>query len=202
VSYTQSVYDAAAFSTQTRSYFCTAGVVQYIRNLARADVHSDSEQNTMYQYGRGQNKYAYAAKGNDPQAVATMLNNYSTGGVTTWHVVKKLHIQAALQTVASRMRATGLPGVLFVSGGAHVWTMDGYVASSDPNNGAFTVSKVRFSGPYYPTQKAAYGYYDLPPGTWKTAGWMTYPFFQYSEWYAFRDHKSVIWQGYFVVVVP
>lgn len=202
MTYTQSVYDSAAFSTQQRYYYCTAAVAQYIRNLTRADVYSESEQTTMYNYGRSQNRYAYSAKGNDPDGLCAILNNYSAGGVATWHVVKKKTLQGALKAVASRMRATGLPGVLFVSGGGHVWTMDGYKSDVDPNSGSFTVTNVRFSGPLYPNRVKSYGYYDWPPGTWKTAGWMSYPFFKYSEYYAFRDHKIVVWQGYFVVIVP
>ena len=202
MTYTQTVYDAAAFSTQQRNYYCTVGVAQYIRNLARSDVHSESEQTTMYTYGRGQNRYAYVAKGNDPDGLAAILNHYSAGGVATWHVVRKTSLRSALRLVAQRMRATGLPGVLFVSGGGHVWTMDGYKSDVDPNSGTPTVSQARVSGPYYPDQIKSYGWYDFPPGTWMTASKLSYPFFPYSEWFAFHDHKNVVWQGYFVVIVP
>lgn len=202
MSYTQSVYDSGAFSTQQRNYYCTAALVQYIRNMTRVDVHTEAEQTTMYNYGRAHNRYSYAAKGNDPQGTAAMLNNYSAGGVTTWHVVRKTSLRGALRLVANRMRATNLPAILFVSGGSHVWIMDGYTSDVDPNSATPTVSRARVSGPLWPTQKYKMGYYDMPPGTWISAGKLAYPFFRYSERLAFGDGKSVIWQGYWVVIVP
>jgi len=202
VSFTKSVFDAAAFSTQATMYYCTAAVCQYITNLTReGNVHSGAEQAEMYAYGRTKNRYPYAARGNDPQAVVEMLKHYT--GVGTWHVGKYATMRGALKHIASRMDATNLPGVLFVAGGGHVWTMDGFTTSEDPSaEGDFSISRVRFSGPLYPKQVAGYGWYDLAPGTWKSDDAMAYPFFKYDERLAFNDGRAVPWEDYFIVVAP
>jgi hypothetical protein len=101
------------------------------------------------------------------------------------------------------MRATGLPAVLFVGGGSHVWTMNGYTATADPASGAwFTVTHVRFSGPHYPKQVARYGWFDLAPNTLRTVARLSAAYFPYREWLAFRDRRATPWNGYYVAVVP
>ena len=98
---------------------------------------------------------------------------------------------------------TALPTVLFVGGGTHVWTMNGYTASADPASGKpFTVTHIRFSGPLYPKTIARHGWFDLEPNTQRSSDRFTRAFFPYKEYLAFGDHRDTPWNGYYVAVVP
>jgi hypothetical protein len=200
--FSQTVARWGAFSTQATDWFCTAAVVQHVRNLATGEArHSGTQQADLYAYGRSHNRYAYKTRGVDPQGVEAMLE-YAVAG-SDWTQVKTRSLQSALIIAARRMRATGLPAVLFVAGGKHVWTMNGYTATADPASGAkFRVLSVRVSGPFYPKQKSRYGWFDLPPNSVRSALRLAEAFFPYRERLAFGDIRATPWNGYFVAVVP
>ena len=84
----------------------------------------------MYGFGRDHNRYEYNARGVDPQGLEAMLERYVEG--SDWKQVTKGSLAKVLRVAARRMRATGLPAVLFVGGGKHAWTMNGYTATGDP----------------------------------------------------------------------
>lgn len=200
--FSQSTYRASAFSTQATEYYCTSAVVQHIRNLAtQQSLKSRTEQAQLYAFGRAHNRYAYRSRGVDPQGVEAMLERYVPG--TDWVQIRKPSLQKALRSAARRIRATGLPAVLFVGGGKHVWTMNGYTATRDPASGArFNVTHVQFSGPYFPRQKARYGWFDLAPNSRTSVERLAQAYFQYSERLAFGDRKHTPWNGYYVALVP
>jgi len=200
--FSQTVARWSAFSTQATDWFCTAAVVQHVRNLATGEArHGGSHQAELYAYGRSHNRYAYKSRGVDPEGVEAMLE-YAVAG-SDWNQVKTRSLQSALIIAARRMRATGLPAVLFVAGGKHAWTMNGYTATRDPASGAkFRVTSVRVSGPFYPKQKSRYGWYDLPPNSVRSALRLAEAFFPYREHLAFGDRRATPWNGYFVAVVP
>jgi hypothetical protein len=200
--YTQTIYRASAFSTQTSDYLCTAAVVQNVVNLVTGESrHGATQQREYYAYGRAHNRYPYRARGVDPQGVEAMLERYVPG--SDWRQIKRKSIQAVLQVAARQMRATGLPAVLFVAGGSHVWTMNGYIATADPASASwFTVTYVAFSGPHYPKQVARYGWFDLAPNTRRGVARLTTAFFPYRESLAFGDRRATPWNGYYVAVVP
>jgi hypothetical protein len=200
--YTQTIYRASAFSTQTSDYLCTAAVVQNVVNLVTGESrHGATQQREYYAYGRAHNRYPYRARGVDPQGVEAMLEWYVPG--SDWRQIKRKSIQAVLQVAARQMRATGLPAVLFVAGGSHVWTMNGYIATADPASASwFTVTYVAFSGPHYPKQVARYGWFDLAPNTRRGVARLTTAFFPYRESLAFGDRRATPWNGYYVAVVP
>ena len=200
--YSQTLYRASAFSTQATDYLCTAAVTQNIRNLVTGESrHDRTQQSQMYAFGRAHNKYKYASRGVDPQGVEAMLERYVPG--SDWRQIRATSLQGVLKVAARRMRATGLPAVLFVAGGLHAWTMNGYGATRDPGSGApFQVTRVRFSGPKYPDQKARLGWFDLAPNTGRTVDGFDYPYFPYRESLAFGDHRWTPWNGYYVAVVP
>jgi hypothetical protein len=200
--FSQTTYRASAFSTQATEYYCTSAVVQHIRNLAtQVSLKSRTEQAQLYAYGRANNRYAYRSRGVDPQGVEAMLERSVPG--TNWVQVRKHSLVKVLRTAARRMRATGLPAVLFVAGGKHVWTMNGYTATRDPASGSrFHVTHVQFSGPYFPRQKARYGWFDLAPNTRTSVERLAHAYFPYSERLAFGDHKNTPWNGYYVAIVP
>ncbi|NJD27014.1 MAG: hypothetical protein FIA92_01810 [Chloroflexi bacterium] len=200
--YSQTIYRSGAFSTQATDYYCTAAVVQNVVNLVTGESHfGRAEQAELYAYGRAHNRYSYKARGVDPQGLEAMLERSLPG--TDWRQIRKKTLQAALRTAARRMRATGLPAVLFVAGGSHVWTMNGYTATRDPAAGKrFRVTHVRFSGPHYPKQKARYGWFDLPPNTRRPVDKLAMAYFPYRERLAFGDRRSTPWNGYYVALVP
>jgi hypothetical protein len=202
VTYSQTIYRASAFSTQATDYLCTAAVVQNVVNLVTGQArHSATQQREYYAYGRAHNRYAYRARGVDPQGVEAMLERYVPG--SDWRQVRTTSLQAVLRVAARRIRLTKLPAVLFVAGGSHVWTMNGYTATADPVSGApFVVTDVRFSGPLYPKQVARYGWFDLAPNTRRTAAKLGTPYFPYRESLAFGDRRATPWNGYYVAVVP
>ena len=201
-SYSQTIYRSTAFATQSTSYFCTSAVVQNIRNLATGESRRWSmEQASMYALGRNLNKYDYARPGVDPQGVELLLERYIPG--SAWKQVRATSMQGALQAAARGMRATGLPAVLFVSGGQHVWTMNGYTSTKAPTaTNSFSVTHVRFSGPYYPRQVASRGWFDLAPNTPRSVERLAEAFFPYRQILAFGGHRWTPWNGYYVAVVP
>ena len=201
-SFSHTIYRGTAFSTQATDYWCTAAVVQNIVNLATGrSSHSSTQQKAYYAYGRAHNRYAYRARGVDPQGLEAMLERYMPG--SDWRQIRKKTLAGVLRSSARRMRATGLPAILFVSGGKHVWTMNGYRATADPASGRwFSVTHVRFSGPLYPRQKARLGWFDLTPNTERPASRLPAALFPYREYLAFGDHRSTPWNGWYVAVVP
>ena len=200
--YSQTIYRSSAFSTQATYHFCTAAVVQNVMNLASgASRHGETAQRQLYAYGRAHNRYAYSSRGVDPQGVEAMLDRYV--GIAEWRQVKAKSLQGVLRLAARGMRATGLPAVLFVAGGKHVWTMNGYTATADPASGAaFSITHVRFSGPLYPKQVGLYGLFDLVPNTRRTVDRLARAYFPYRERLAFGDSRYTPWNGYYVAVVP
>jgi hypothetical protein len=200
--YTLTIFRDDAFATQRNSYLCTAAVVQNIVNLATGKSRAGkTQQLKFYAYGRDNNRYAYRNAGVDPQGVEAMLELYIPG--SDWGQVVKPGMQGALKASARAMRATGLPAVLFVGGGTHVWTMNGYTASADPASGkSFKITHVRFSGPLYPKTIARHGWFDLEPNTQRTSDRFTNVFFPYKEYLAFGDRRWTPWNGSYVAVVP
>lgn len=200
--YSQTIYRSSAFSTQSNSHLCTVAVIQNVMNLASGTSRHDGlQQLQMYVSGRAHNRYGYRGGGVDPQGVEALLDRYVA--VADWRQVKSRSLQAVLRIAAQRMRATGLPAVLFVAGGKHVWTMNGYTATSDPASGAaFSITYVRFSGPLYPRQVGRYGLFDLAPNTRTSVAQLARAYFRYSERLAFGDSRATPWNGYYVAVVP
>jgi hypothetical protein len=200
--YSQTIYRASAFSTQASGRLCTAAVVQNVVNLVTGtSSRSETQQREYYAHGRAHNRYPYRNPGVDPQGVEAMLERYVPG--SDWRQVKRKSLQAVLRVAARGMRATNLPAVLFVGGGSHVWTMNGYTATGDPASGTwFSVTHVRFSGPNYPKQVRRQGWFDLPPNARREAAKLATPFFPYRERLAFGDHRWTPWNGYYVAVVP
>ena len=200
--YSQTVFRNDAFATQRNSYLCTAAVVQNIVNLATGTSRTGkTQQLKFYAYGRDNNRYDYRNAGVDPQGVEAMLELYIPG--SDWVQVMKPGMQGALKASARGMRATGLPAVLFVGGGTHVWTMNGYTASADPASGDFfKITHVRFSGPLYPKTIAKHGWFDLEPNTRRSSDRFGNVFFPYRERLAFGDRRWTPWNGSFVAVVP
>jgi hypothetical protein len=200
--YSQTIYRASAFSTQVNSYFCTAAVVQNIVNLVTGGSRRDrAQQREFYDFGRAHNRYRYRHDGVDPQGMEAMLEEFVPG--SEWRQVRRKSLRGILRVAARQMRATGLPAVLFVGGGAHVWTMNGYTATRDPASGRwFTVTHVRFSGPHYPKQIARNGWFDLRPNTGRRVERFANAFYPYREWRAFHDHRWTPWNGWYVAIVP
>jgi hypothetical protein len=200
--YTQTIFRDSAFSTQRTDYLCTAAVVQNIVNLATGSSRDGkTQQLKFYAFGRDHNRYDYGGRGVDPQGVEAMLEFYIPG--SDWQQVMRKSMQGALRVSARRMRATELPAVLFVGGGAHVWTMNGYTASADPASAdSFTVTSVRFSGPLYPKTIGRHGWFDLEPNSRRSSDRFINAFFPYKERLAFGDRRWTPWNGYFVAVVP
>ncbi len=200
--YSQVIYRSTAFSTQATYHYCTAAVVQNIMNIASGTSrHGKIEQQALYAYGRANNRYAYSTRGVDPQGVEAMLDRYVP--VATWRQVKSKSLQAVLRLAAKGMRATKLPAVLFVAGGSHVWTMNGYTATADPASGAsYNVTYVRFSGPLYPKQVGWYGLFDLAPNSRRSVERLARAYFPYRERLAFGDNRYTPWNGYYVAVIP
>jgi len=200
--YTQILFRDTAFATQRTNILCTAAVVQNIVNLASGSSRDGkSQQLEFYDYGRAHNLFNYKNAGVDPAGVEAMLEEYVPG--SDWGQIAKPKMQGALRTAARRMRETGLPAVLFVGGGAHVWTMNGYSASGDPGSGKwFTITHVRFSGPLYPKTIARNGWFDLEPNTRRTSDRFLNAFYPYREYLAFGDRLNTPWNGAYVAVVP
>jgi len=200
--YSQIVFRGDAFATQRTDYLCTAAVVQNIVNLATGSSRDGKgQQLQFYAYGRDHNRYDYRNAGVDPQGMEAMLELYIPG--SDWGQVVKPGMQGTLKASARAMRATGLPVVLFVGGGTHVWTMNGYTASADPASGkSFTITHVRFSGPLYPKTIARHGWFDLAPNTQRSSDRIPRVFFPYKEYLAFGDHRSTPWNGSYVAIVP
>jgi hypothetical protein len=200
--YTQVVFRDTAFATQRTNYLCTAAVVQNIVNLATgASRDGKTQQLEFYAYGLGENLYDYENAGVDPEGLEAMLELYIPG--SDWGQVIKPKMQGALKASARGLRATGLPAVLFVGGGKHVWTMNGYTATADPASGDFfTITHIRFSGPLYPKTIALHGWFDLAPNTQRSSDRFANVFFPYKEYLAFGDHRDTPWNGSYVAVVP
>lgn len=200
--YTQTIFRDDAFATQRTNYLCTAAVVQNIVNLATGSTRGGkTQQLEFYAYGLDNNRYDYRNAGVDPQGMEAMLELYIPG--SDWVQVVRPGMQGALKASARGMRATGLPAVLFVGGGTHVWTMNGYTATADPASGEFfTITYVRFSGPLYPKTIARHGWFDLEPNTNRSSERIRKVFFPYKEYLAFGDHRNTPWNGSFVAIVP
>jgi hypothetical protein len=200
--YTQTIFRDDAFATQRTNYLCTAAVVQNIVNLATGSSRGGkTQQLEFYDYGLDNNRYDYRNPGVDPQGMEAMLERYIPG--SDWGQVVKPGMQGALKATARGMRATGLPSVLFVGGGTHVWTMNGYTATADPRSGDFfKITHVRFSGPLYPDTIALHGWFDLVPNTQRTSDRISKVFFPYKEYLAFGDHRTTPWNGSYVAIVP
>ena len=200
--YTQIIFRNDAFATQRTNYLCTAAVVQNIVNLATGSTRGGkTQQLEFYRYGLDNNRYDYRNAGVDPQGMEAMLELYIPG--SDWGQVMKPGMQGALKASARAMRETGLPVVLFVGGGTHVWTMNGYTASADPASGKFfMITHVRFSGPLYPKTIARHGWFDLEPNSQRTSDRITRVFFPYKEYLAFGDRRNTPWNGSYVAIVP
>ena len=200
--YSQTIFRDDAFATQRTNYLCTAAVVQNIVNLATGSTRGGkTQQLEFYAYGLDNNRYDYRNAGVDPQGMEAMLELYIPG--SDWGQIIKPGMQGALKAAARAMRATDLPVVLFVGGGTHVWTMNGYTATADPASGEFfTITYVRFSGPLYPKTIARHGWFDLEPNTNRSSERIRKVFFPYKEYLAFGDHRSTPWNGSFVAIVP
>jgi hypothetical protein len=200
--FSQTLFRASAFSTQATKILCTAAVVQHIMNFGLGESRRDKDQQLeLYAIGRDNNRYNYGTPGVDPQGVEVMLETGLHG--TNWRVVTTRTLQQLLRRAARRMRETGLPVVLFVGGGRHVWTMNGYKSTADPaSGGKFTVTHVRFSGPNFPKVKARNGWFDLRPNTIRSSERLSQALYPYREKLAFGEWRITSWRGFYVAVVP
>lgn len=158
------LYRPGVFSTQRTWRWCTAAVVQIMRNLDRGEAdHSRASQQRYFSYMRARDRYPIPlADGVDPAGWAAGLRKWVD---PSYRVVASGSFSGALRSAVTSMRTTGLPVAIAVARGMHGWVLTGFRATADPAmTTRFRVTDVRVVGPLWGLQSRAFGY-DMKPGT-------------------------------------
>jgi hypothetical protein len=190
-----SVYTQGSFSMQHLNYTCVGASVQMMLNEIHGQRdHSASVQKKYWQYGRNHSRYLAGDKGVDPVGWVAALEHFGAGD---YAISVSSHYQAALRTLAARMRAAHRPVGLFVHAGGHAWVMTGFEATADPaRTSNYTVTAVQVMGPLYPYGTLDGKSYDPGPRTWLSAATLSAKFTR------FRWSRAREWDGSWVAVVP
>jgi hypothetical protein len=105
--------------------------------------------------------------------------------------------ERALDVAARAIRRTGRPVGLLTWRGAHSWVMHGFTATADPLIGAFRVTGVYVSDPWYPKVSTIWGP-SLPPNALLTPRQLRV---DYLPWVA-RGGRTTAHNGTYVLVLP
>jgi hypothetical protein len=157
------LYGPGVYTMQATWSWCTAAVVQIMRNVTHGETdHSAGHQSAYFSYMHAHNRYTFAAReGNDPQGFLAGLRRYVS---PRYQLVASTTFDNAIRSAARRMGATHLPVALIVDHGRHAWVLAGFTATADPSGAAnFRVLSVRIVGPLYGRQSK--NGYDPPPNT-------------------------------------
>jgi hypothetical protein len=156
------LYRRGTFSTQRTWRWCTAAVVQIIRNIERGEAdHSRKRQQRYFSYMRAHDRYAIPlADGVDPAGWAAGLRKWVD---PSYRVVANGSFAGAVRAAVTNLRTTDLPVAIAVARGMHAWVLTGFRATADPaTTSHFKVRSVRVVGPLWGLQSRVYGY-DMKP---------------------------------------
>ncbi|MGH2474742.1 MAG: hypothetical protein ACRDIL_05710 [Candidatus Limnocylindrales bacterium] len=189
------LYRKGVFTTQGSWLWCTAAVVQIVRNIVdRDDDHSTSAQRDYFAWMRRHNRYDLPeSAGVDPAGWTAGLRHFVDD---RYRLIASKTFDSAIRSATERLRATGLPVALTVAHGGHGWILTGFSATADPlATDDYAIRSVRVVGPLYGLQSR--NGYDMKPGTSLTLKELRRFF---TPWrYA---PKPMIWDGTFVSIQP
>jgi len=157
------LYRRGVYAMQATWWWCTAATVETMRNIVlRQADHGATDQERYFDYMHAHDSYAMPPReGVDLVGLRAGLRRFVAPSYTLW---ASSTYDAAVRTAVTRLRLTGLPVVLVVDRGRHVWLMTGFTATADPAKGlGFRVVDVRIVGPLYGRQSL--NGYDPPPDT-------------------------------------
>ena len=158
------LYRSGAYTTQKTWLWCTAADVQIIRNISAGQAdHTKAGQQRYFDYMRAHNRYPIpVSDGIDPAGWTAGLRHFVDG---RYALYESRSFDAALRSVVTNLRETGLPVAITVSHGNHAWIITGFTASADPAvTSDFAVTSVRVVGPLWGLQNRSFGY-DMKPDT-------------------------------------
>ena len=190
------LYREGTFSTQRTWRWCTAAVLQIIRNIERGEAdRSRKRQQRYFSYMRAHDRYAIPlADGVDPAGWAAGCASGSTPA-TGWSA--KDSFAGALRAAVTSLRTTDLPVAIAVARGMHAWVLTGFRATADPaTTSHFKVRSVRVVGPLWGLQSRAYGY-DMKPDKRLTRDQLKRFF---TAWHYPRVRMT--WEGRWVSIQP
>ncbi len=157
------LYRRGIYAMQATWYWCTAATIEMMRNIVlRQADHSAADQQRYFDYMRAHDIYPMPVReGVDLVGIQAGLRHFVAPG---YALSASRTYDSAVRRAVTRLRLTGLPVVLVVDGGHHVWLMTGFTATADPARGSdFRVDSVRIVGPLYGRQSV--NGYDPPPDT-------------------------------------
>jgi hypothetical protein len=190
------LYREGTFSTQRTWRWCTAAVVQIMRNIERGGAdHSRKRQQRYFSYMRAHDRYAIPlADGVDPAGWAAGLRKWVD---PRYRVVAKDSFGGALRAAVTSLRTTQMPVAIAVARGMHAWVITGFRATADPaTTSRFKVRSVRVVGPLWGLQSRAYGY-DMKPDKRLTRDQLKRFF---TAWHYPRVRMT--WEGRWVSIQP
>ncbi|MGZ6343784.1 MAG: hypothetical protein ACXWOW_00540 [Candidatus Limnocylindrales bacterium] len=160
---TVDLYRRGVYAMQATWWWCTAATVEMMRNLVlRQADHAAADQQRYFDYMHARDAYAMPAReGVDLVGLQAGLRHFVAPRYT---LSASPTYDAAVRRAVTRLRLTGLPVVLVVDRGRHVWLLTGFTATADPaRSSGFRVVSVRIVGPLYGRQSL--NGYDPPPDT-------------------------------------
>ena len=132
-----------------------ASIEMMARLIDRASARSLPSQRVLDRRARALSSSRLVGRGSEPQGWAGVLNRLGYG---PYEVAAFRTRSAALKAAARALRLTGRPVGLLMWHGAHAWVLSGFAATADPAlTGAYRVTSVRVSDPWYPRATSAFG---------------------------------------------
>jgi hypothetical protein len=190
------LYRQGVFSTQLTWRWCTAAVLQIMRNIDRREAdHSRASQQRYFSHMRAHDRYPIPlADGVDPAGWAAGLRKWVD---PSYAVVARKSFAGALRAAVTSLRRTNLPVAITVARGAHGWVLTGFSATADPAvTDGFRVTSVRVVGPLWGLQSRSFGY-DMRPNTRLTRAQLKRFF---TPWHYARI--PMVWEGRWVSILP
>ena len=153
---TVDLYRDGSFVSQATKDFCVPGAIATMMNLIdEAGVLPHPDQATLNQVARRLSTDRLVGAGSEPEGWAGALNTFGYGP----YVVRSVPTRdAALETAAKAIRATGRPVGLLVWRGAHAWVMSGFEGEADRRTpGSLEVTAVYLQDPWHPRVSSIWG---------------------------------------------
>ncbi len=142
------------FVSEARSDWCVPAAIDMMALMDGLPSSRLPSQSTLNLRARALSSSRLVGAGSEPRGWAGVLNQL---GIGPYKIVALRTFGGALSTAAAALRATGRPVGLLVWRGAHAWVMSGFTSTGDPARGAFRVTGVRISDPWYPRTTSSFG---------------------------------------------
>jgi hypothetical protein len=201
--------DRSDFVRQADPNWCIAASMQMMLNIllpAKNDT-TVATQKKLIELARSFKRSGSSPSGSSSSATTTFRPRGASGrgwalglaklGAGPYKIASAATFEAALELVASSIRATGRPAGIVVWHGTHAWVVSGFEATADPaTHTAFAVTALVVMDPWYPRSTRAYGASPKPMTTMSVRELEK----EYLPWS--RPNRTSTQTGRFVMLIP